>query len=435
VISIRKTALTRITILLAVVGFAAVVLSYVFVKNETNSFLDTQLRKIALNAGPGLSAGAQTPFPGDEPEDELVVQIFDKSGRLVHDSSPTIGMPQLSQLGYSDVRAAGEDWRVYRAADDQHAVQVAQRRSFRENLAARAATGAAVPLLLAIPLAWLVIGWSLGQILQRLGDVSEEMAEQSLGAKNPIDAALVPIEIASLVLAMNRLIGRHQDALDQQRRFVSDAAHELRTPLTALQIQVDNLQAQKLGAEATEIAGDLREGVHRSSVLIRQLLKMAQMDSPVGSAPEIIDLADVVRQAAAELIPIASAKRLDLAFDLDECVQVSVTPADLRLLVTNLLDNAVRYSSPGGSIDLRIRKSKRRVMLEIGDTGCGIPAESLPRVFDRFFRASSLDVEGTGLGLAIAKAAADRNGIGISLRNRDDGSGVIAAVTFPGTGA
>jgi two-component system OmpR family sensor kinase len=138
---------------------------------------------------------------------------------------------------------------------------------------------------------------------------------------------------------------------------------------------------------------------------------------------------------AAELIPIASAKQLDLTCDLDARVEIAANPADLRLLVTNLLDNAIRYSSPGGSIDLNIRKSERRVVLEISDTGCGIPVASLSRVFDRFFRASSPDIEGTGLGLAIAKAAADRNGIGISLRNRDDRSGVIAELTFRGAGA
>jgi signal transduction histidine kinase len=136
-----------------------------------------------------------------------------------------------------------------------------------------------------------------------------------------------------------------------------------------LQVQVDNLQAQKLGAETTEIAGDLREGVHRSSVLIKQLLKMARMDSPVIAAPETIHLANIVRQVAAELIPIASAKQLDLMCDLDARVEIAANPADLRLLVAKLLDNVIRYSSPGGSIDLNIRKSERRVVLEISDTG------------------------------------------------------------------
>lgn len=433
-ISIRKTALTRITILLAVVGLAAVVLSYALVRDETNSFLDTQLRKIALNAGPGLSPGSQTPVPGEEAEDELVVQIFDRSGHILHDSAPTIAMPELRQLGYSDVHAGGEEWRLYRAVDDQHAVQVAQRQSFRESLATRAATGAAVPLLLAIPLAWLVIGWSLSQILQRLGDVSEEIAEQSLSAKKPVDAAAVPTEVAPLIIAMNRLIGRHQDALDQQRRFVSDAAHELRTPLTALQIQVDNLQALKLDSEATEIAGELRDGVHRSSVLIRQLLRMARMDGLMTTEPEELQISDIVRQAAAELIPVAAEKRINLAFELSASALVLAHPADVRLIITNLLENAVRYTPPDGSIDLTIESSGRYVLLKISDTGCGIPAEALPRVFDRFFRASSPDIEGTGLGLAVAKVAADRNGIGIRLRNRDDRSGVIAEMTLMGVG-
>jgi two-component system OmpR family sensor kinase len=419
------------TALLAAVGLAAVVLSHQLVESEIDSFLDTQLRKMALNAGPGFASPAPDAAAADEAEDELVVQIYDSSGRLVHDSAPSVGMPSLDRAGYSNVRAAGEDWRVYRVADSRRAVQVGQRQSFRANLAARAATGAALPLLLALPLAWLVISWSLSQILLRLRDLSTRLADRGVKETEALAVDLVPTEIAPLIDAMNTLIGRHQEALDQQKRFVSDAAHELRTPLAALQIQVDNLQAQELDRDAREIVADLKAGVLRSSALIRQLLKLARLDAPVSASGESVDLGDALRDAAADFISLAGARDLSFDFNLLENARVIVNAADLRIILGNLLDNAVRYSTPGGTILLRLRKLEEGARIEIADAGHGITPEALPRLFDRFFRAAPPDVVGTGLGLAIAKAAADRNGVALELRNRDDGPGAIATLSFP----
>ena len=305
--SLRKTILVWVTVLLAVVGAGAIAASYGFVKDEADSLLDTQLRQIALNAGEGLSedAGPRKAHKGNE--DDVVVQIWDASGEAILRTSP-INIPRQSKLGFADVEFAGKSWRVYTSSDGRRTAQVAQRWSAREELAGNAALGAALPILGAIPIAWLVIIWAINRLLQRLAGFAELLAQRSVDAKDPIPLGNVPREIAPLNSALNELIGRHQRAVDRERRFVSDAAHELRTPLAALQIQVDNLKAHAKGTQS-EVIDELNAGVHRASALVEQLLRMARLDdgaSPGGRTD--IDLKDLVGSVVADHVAIAMRK-------------------------------------------------------------------------------------------------------------------------------
>jgi two-component system, OmpR family, sensor kinase len=231
---------------------------------------------------------------------------------------------------------------------------------------------------------------------------------------------------------MNALIGRHQRAVDRQRQFVSDAAHELRTPLSALQIQVDNLKTHVKGRTQNEITDELNAGVHRATALVEQLLRLARLDDG-GSlrTRKDIDLEDLVAAAVADHVAIAMQKDVDLGLSVSDGVGLRVCDPDTRVLFSNLVDNAVRYTSNGGTIDVVVKRQGREALVEVVDSGCGIPDAALPRIFDRFFRAAPPDIEGTGLGLAIAKAVADRNGFRLTIGNRQDAAGVVARVHLP----
>jgi two-component system, OmpR family, sensor kinase len=433
--SLRRTILIWITVLLAIVGAAATAASYHFAKREADKLLDNELQQIAVNAGEGLTGDAH-PAATKKGEDELVIQTWNASGERILQTS-MIDLPRQLTLGFSDVEFGGKSWRVYTASDGQRTSQVAQRWSARNELAGNAALGAALPILAAIPITWLVVIWAVNRLLRRLSGVAESLAKRSVDARDPIPLADVPSEIAPLNVAMNALIGRHQRAVERQRRFVSDAAHELRTPLSALQIQVDNLRTRtkaKSGVQR-EVVDELNAGVRRAIALVEQLLKMARLED--GARPGDrgdIGLKDLVGTVVADQVALATQKDIDLGLSVSDAFDVRLADPEARLLFANLVDNAVRYTPSGGTVDVVVSKRGSDAVVEVVDSGCGIPDAALPRIFDRFFRAAPPGVEGTGLGLAIAKAIADRNGFGLTIDNRQGAAGVVARVEIPQSG-
>jgi two-component system, OmpR family, sensor kinase len=277
---------------------------------------------------------------------------------------------------------------------------------------------------------WLLIGWAVGRILAGLGDLSADISRRSVDAKDALGMAGIPDEITPLVGAMNMLIGRHHQALETQRRFVSDAAHELRTPLAAIQIQVDNLRAQDLPKPTREAATELLNGIRRATYSVNQLLIMTRADASMESPLDTIDAAVLIHTTVSAAGSIAATKDVQLVTKIDEG-QVTVRSSEVQRVLSNLVDNAVRYTGPGGKVHVNGRLTEDAFEIQVIDTGCGIPEAALPNIYDRFFRAAPPEVEGTGLGLSIAKAVADRNGMQMSIRNRENSPGVVATVEIP----
>ena len=426
--SLRRSALIWTTVLLSIVGVTAFLISYELARMDAAEFLDGQLRQIAFNAGDVLSDAAGPGAPNDTDED-FVVTIWNASGETLRNARGGIMLPRSNQPGFSTIHAAGDDWRVYLASDGRRFVQVAQRMSVREEMAQTAAFQAGVPMLVVIPLAWLVIGWSLGQTLGRMSNLTDAIAERSVDNREQIPVGDAPSELHPLIEAMNILTERLQRALEAQQRFVADAAHELRTPLAAIRLQVDNLRAQPDEYRQTYI-DDLDAGIRRASALVDQLLRLARSDGgPVHAQSESIDLADLVKQCIADFVPIAEAKGVDLGLTGADPVALTGWPGDLKILFGNLIDNAIRYTPSGGTVDVCARKCGEEALVEILDTGCGVAEEEIPRLFDRFHRAAAPDIEGNGLGLAIARSIARRHNLAIAIQNRSDRSGLRVRVS------
>ena len=296
-------------------------------------------------------------------------------------------------------------------------------------MAQAAALQAGLPILVAIPLAWLVIGWSLGQVMGRLASLVHTLSLRNVNSREPISTAAVPIEVLPLVEAMNGLIVRLQLAVDNQRRFVSDAAHELRTPLAALQIQVDNLP-QALDLAPAQPVSAIRDGLRRAALLVNQLLRMARLEEPLSEgAQETVDLSQLVAECVGDLAVIAEAQRVDLGIVSSEPTNIRGRSEELRVLFGNLIDNAVRYTPEGGVVDVSVGHDRTAPFVDIIDTGCGIPPDKMGRVFDRFFRAAPPDIEGSGLELSIAAAIAKRHHLRIAIENRQDRSGLRVRVS------
>jgi two-component system OmpR family sensor kinase len=427
-ISIRRAALIWMTAVLTVVGVVAFIAAYVIAQQEAADFLDGQIRQIAMNVGDSAIL-APAPTEPQDPEDELVVEVWSHTGAILRRTPNAPSVPRLDAAGFATIEAGGVSWRVYQARDASRTVQIAQQMEVRREIAASAAIQAGIPILILIPLVWLVVGWSVGQLTGRLQRLAESIAGKSLDSRAPVSTVNVPTEIVPLVEAMNGLTNRLRDALDQQKRFVADAAHELRTPLTALQIQVDNLDARHNDADPASTTM-LRDGLARARRLVEQLLRLAHSDElENASAREVIELSDVVTQCVADMITIAESKDVDLGIVQSEPVSIMGSHGDLSHLFGNLIDNAVRYTSKGGVVNVSIQRLGGRFVVEVTDTGPGVAEADIPRLFDRFFRAAPLDIEGSGLGLAIAASAASYHGFQIEIVNRSDRQGLIARVS------
>ncbi|MCW6513112.1 ATP-binding protein [Lichenifustis flavocetrariae] len=428
--SLRRTALLWMTGLITGVGLTGAVIAYALALREANGFMDGQLRQIALNAGPSLRA-QDGPGIHDDPEDDFVVQIWDATGMSLHAVPPGVDIPRVNGSGLTTLNALGARWRVFASGDGIRSIQVAQRMEVRQEIAESTALQAAAPILITIPIGWLVVGWAMGRVLADLRRLATEVESLPVESREPIDLARVPVEAAPLVVAMNRLIERLRATLTQQRKFLSDAAHELRTPLTALNLQIVNI-ANPARSIAPEDIVDLRNGARRAAALVDQLLRLARYDATADIQASIpLDLRTIVLAAVADHVALAESRSVDLGVTSSDTVPLVGDPRDLQILFGNLVDNAVKYTPAGGTVDVAITIGPESgCEVSISDTGPGIDPALLARVFDRFFRAAPAGVEGTGLGLAIGKAIAERHGLKLSITNRTDRSGLRVKV-FP----
>lgn len=426
--SLRRSVLIWASILIAIIAIASVIATRHVTIIEVNKLLDNELQQIAINAGQGLSEEAYASLKRTEIENRVAVQVWAENGELIHKSPGTETLPRSSEVGFSDIEVEGNAWRVYTGSDGHRFAQVAQRHSARIEIADHAAAAAAVPLLAALPIAWIAAIFGLNSLIQRVAGFANVLALRGVESREPVIADEMPREFLPVVGAINGLIDRHQQAIEQQKQFVSEAAHELRTPLAALQIQVDNLRTQP-NAESVRELGD---GIRRTTAMVAQLLRLARLDAPdlPGEGPEI-DLKELVLSIISDFVPMSTRNGVDLAVAARESILIKASDAEVRLLFANLVENAIRYTPRGGVVEVSIERASGAARIEIRDSGIGIPEDALPRIFDRFYRAAPLDIEGTGLGLAIASKVAERNRFDLSVSNRTDGRGVLAQVLIP----
>jgi len=434
--SLRRALMVWMLPLFLVVGAASAAVSYWTYSRMVWAFMDDQMLQLAQS----LSAH-DAPMPMLPQSAErvhrmggYVTQYFDADGRLVASSWPELRTAQHTTPGFGDIEQGGHAWRVYTvpaAAPGGHAVQVLQSGTFRRSLAFERAGAVMLPILILIPLSMLVL-WALARAMSReLQEIGRQAAQQDEHTISELPLTRVPGEIVPLVQSFNSLLRRLRDAFSAQRRFVQDAAHELRTPITAIALQMENLRPDCQTCDAQERFSQLEAGVRRAQRLVDQLLRLSRQETSGADGVATVDLQAQLRESVNTLIALADRRHIDLGLveaDKPVTMRLQCAPGDLRSLLDNLIENALRYTPEGGVVDVRLVEDNGRPVLEVVDTGPGIPPEMLPRVFDRFFRVPGTGPGGSGLGLAIARAAAQRCGLRLTLRNREDRSGLVARV-------
>ncbi len=430
--SIRRQLLVSLLSTLLLIGLFAALGIYTTVEKEFNEIFDYELRQVALSfRDDSLNGPIAPPVQIFEEEDDLVIQIWDRSGALVYVSDALPVLPPRAQSGYSLESTPGTQWRVFNIQVREHTIQVAQPVSVRQALAARAALRTLAPMLFLIAALGMVIWFIVGMGLRPLNKVTDAVAQRSASALQPLPDDNLPGEVKPLVTALNELLNRLGNALEMQRTFIADAAHELRTPLTAVQLQIQLAERAASEEERAAAFAQLREGVKRAIHLVQQLLALASHEPElIERCSTPVDLAQLARQAVADYAAIADAKEIDIGIDGDYPVRLTGDAEALRVMLGNLIDNAIRYTQRGGKIDLSVTVEGGEPVLMVKDNGPGIPTDFRARAFDRFSRREGSGEAGSGLGLAIVRNIIMRHRATIALAAGDHERGLCVTARF-----
>ena len=242
-------------------------------------------------------------------------------------------------------------------------------------------------------------------------------------------------ELSQLAGEFNELTGRLQTTEEVRRRFVSDASHELKTPLASIRLLTDSiLQTGDMDpATVKDFVSDIGEEAERLTRISEKLLTLTRMDSAVAVAEVPVDVKRVVEKVEHMLTPLADEGEVTVETDLQEDCMVLATEDDLYQIAFNLMENAVKYNLPGGSVTVTLRGAGDLGTLTVEDPGVGIPEEDLGKVFDRFYRvdkARSRAAGGTGLGLSIVRDTVRQHGGAVTVRRRES-EGTCFEVAFP----
>ena len=263
--------------------------------------------------------------------------------------------------------------------------------------------------------------------------MQRQVAKRQADDLSPVNDAELPDEVRPLVQELNLLFARVQRAFDAQQHFVADAAHELRSPLAALKLQVQGLQ-RATNNDAREIAVTrLLVGIDRATRLVEQLLMLARHEASAASGlkTQPVTLVEVAKSALADVMPAAQERGIDIGLERADDAVIQGDADSLAVLVRNLLENAIKYTPMGGTVDLEVKLEDGQALYVVQDSGPGIPAQDRDRVLDRFYRVQGAESSGSGLGLAIVKSVAELHGASVSLDASPRLRGLRATVRFP----
>lgn len=357
-----------------------------------------------------LPAGAETTTPS------VMFQVF-KSGKLMLKSPDApqepIAAPRAARPAYATLTLQGQAWRAYLTHERSRGLDVivAERAAARQDILWAVLRSSLWPLMLALPLLAGATWWAVQRGTAPIRALSQAVLRRQPDALEPIVLPDLTKELHPLLLSMNGLFARIAALLDAERRFTADAAHELRTPIAAIRMQAQVAAAEPDPAYRQHALNATVEGCDRATRLVEQLLTLARLDANGTTDQCRVDLRELVRQATAELAAKSLAKQQQLRVDAQQECPIRGNETLLRVLLRNLIDNAIRYSPSSASITVQLRCEAGRFSLAIEDSGPGIEPADLARLGERFFRVAGSGESGSGLGWSIARRIASTHGL------------------------
>ena len=374
------------------------------------------------------------------PTEEERERAFGPSVRFRNDSMR--GTPVRVAYSYVNLRPL-----AVRGDEPRNAlVQVAETLDKRAQLANEIIKGVILPQFIILPIVLALVWFALARGLSPLAQLQERIRARRPDDLSPIDPRQVPEEISPLVGSLNDMLGRLSHTIEMQKRFIADAAHQMKTPLAGMRMQSELALRQIDPDEIHRSLEQLAKSSESATRLVNQLLALSRAENQpqAGVAFEPVELGALARATVQDWVQASFAQHIDLGFEqADEPIQVAANPLMLRELLSNLIDNALRYTPAGGSVTVRVRVDANRPILEVEDTGPGIAPAERTRVFERFYRILGSGTAGSGLGLAIVREIAHQHGAEVDVFNNPRSSsssssgmlkkspGSLFRVTFP----
>jgi two-component system sensor histidine kinase QseC len=403
---------------------AALALSYQDAHHEIDEIFDANLVQVAQ-----LLLALANEYDDDDDiahlsgdfhkyQKKIVFQLWDEEGHLLLRSLHAPRRPLTTEVGFAEGRGHdGQHWRYFSQWDeggDLRAV-VAEDHEVRQELAGHIAGRLLIPALLGLPLLAAWIWFAIRQGLAPVGAIATQVAQREPQNLSPITPSVAPTELRPLLMALNSLLGRIDQALDNERRFTADAAHELRTPLAALAIQAQVAARARDAQERDHALAQIVEGSRRAGHLVEQLLTLARLDPSAALTATPVRLDKIAAEVCAAQAAAALAKDIRLELESGDGAPVRGNAELLRILLRNLVDNALRYTPSGGRVLIAIDLSPQGIRLRVSDSGPGIPPEQRVLALKRFHRLAGQAIEGSGLGLSIVAAIAELHGARLEL--------------------
>lgn len=430
--SLRGRLFAGLTAVILVTGLVGGTLAYMWAYSEAIEIQDSVLLQIgtfAMNA----SIRRSQPVNGVDADSEVaVVELGDVPGGSA-DNRRLWGLQDGLQ---NDVYQGQPVRALLRTRPDGSRFAITQRTEIRTELAGDMALRTVLPIAALVPCLLLVTAIVIARSLRTMVRLADDLDSRKAGDIDQLEAKGAPSELQPFLGSINGLLRRLRAMMEQQRRFIDDAAHELRTPITALSLQADNLDLVKMPSASRDRLVAMKSGMRRIKHLLEQLLSLARQDAAALAVGETVCLDKIAKEVVADLMPEAAAREIDLGFTMAEAVKVDGDSLSISSAIRNLVGNAVKFSPDGGNVDLGIYREGGMAVIQVEDTGPGIPPQDLDRVFEPFFRGRQEIGEGSGLGLSIVKRIVDRYGGSIEFENiaGPDRSGLRATVRLPASG-
>jgi two-component system OmpR family sensor kinase len=427
--SLQGRFFVGLTAIILLAGCVGAVFSYIWAFDEAIEMQDSVLIQIGSLLQNGSVRSEQSLRGVDADAEVNVVELGNAPGGPAEER-------QLWSLrdGLNVVSRTGGSLRVLlRTRPDGSRFAVLQPTDVRDDIAGNVALRTLLPIAALIPCLLLVTALVIARSLRPMVRLAADLDARRADDMTPLPVAGTPSELHPFIASINGLLKRMNLMMDQQQRFIADAAHELRTPITALGLQAENLDPVDLPEAARERLDALKQGIARTKHLLEQLLALARHEADPGSEAAVVPLDRTVKDLVADLLPDAARKGIDLGFELIEPIATKGEPVMIATTIRNLIDNAVRFTPRGGRIDIGVYREGGEAVMQIEDTGPGIPSGDIDRIFEPFFRGSRPTEDGTGLGLSIVKRIVDRLGGTVVLENTSgpDTTGLRATVRLP----
>ncbi|PFH29169.1 MULTISPECIES: ATP-binding protein [Burkholderia] len=439
--SLRRRLLMWLLPAACVIGLVASAGTYWGALRELDDLLDDQMRSMSkqIVVGPNgeLSfrngGDGKHDFEASDP-DAVLLQVW-RNGTLVYSTDRDSSLPPPAQTGIASVDVGGQPWRTYVTERGGTTIRLAQARHARWEAIAGIAVHLLWPVFSMLPVLAIGLWFGIGAGLRPLRTIAAGLKRRNANNLEPVDVASMPNEVRPLAEAINDLLARLDRSFTLQRHFIADAAHELRTPIMGLSIQSQLLRRAASPDEREQILAQIHAGTTRLGHLAEQLLTLARLEPDVqASASAPVDLAALCRSVVSDRARVADAHRIDLGAIVSSPVMAAGNPDTLRVLLNNLVDNAIRYAGDGARVDVSARIDGATPVLEVADDGPGIPEAERTDVWERFYRgerAQTATSSGSGLGLSIVKRIAEQHRATVALGTTQGGRGLTVTVRFP----